>query len=75
MYTKLEWLFYQIFLLTLCAQSDAPMYAKLEWLFYRIFLSTLRAQRDTLTCTLTTDQYGVHSGSPQLNTFDPGQAY
>ena len=38
-YTKLEWLFYRIFLFTLRAQRDARTYTKLEWLFYRIFCS------------------------------------
>ena len=39
MYTKLKWLFYQIFLFTLRAQPDAPTYTKLKWLFHRIFCS------------------------------------
>ena len=38
-YTKLEWLFYGIFLFTLRAQSDALTYTKLEWFFYCIFCS------------------------------------
>ena len=58
-YTKLKWLFYQIFLFTLRAKSDALTYTKLEWLFYRIFLLTLRTQRDAPTYTSTTDQCGA----------------
>ena len=65
-YTKLEWLFYRIFLFTFRAQCDARTYAKLEWLFYRIGLFTLRAQRDARTYTSTTDQCGARSGSPQI---------
>ena len=50
-YTKLEWLFSQIFLFTLRAQRDRRSYTKLKWLFYRIFLFTLRAQRDRRSYT------------------------
>ena len=64
-YTKLEWLFYGIFLFTLRAQSDALTYTKLEWFFYCIFLFTLRVQLDAPTYTLTTDQCGARSGSSQ----------
>ena len=65
-YTKLEWLFYRIFLFTLRAQSDSPTYTKLKWLFYQIFLFTLHAQHDApTTYTSTTDQCGARSGSPQ----------
>ena len=66
MYTKLEWLFYRIFLFTLRAQGDAPTYIKFNWLFYWIFLLTLRAQHDAPMYTSTADQRGARSGSPLL---------